>query len=209
MCAIVNPTSPMPDRPWSTYMTPHVVSLNRYGLRTNSGVSTRFIMKSPVGTVASAVKTMAVWYILLSHGYFAALRGAGALWPNALFKRVIASRASSLFNQIDQKSSQKLAWMMWYTIETVSTRPAIQWISIQLNCSPKTGADAVPRSVSIDAAMIQWNIRAASECRGTRAGTFAPAASFTGAVAGPSGFGQNFTNSECASMKPMPNANAT
>jgi len=98
---------------------------------------------------------------------------------------------------------------MWYTIDTVRRRPAIQWISIQLNCSPRTGADAVPSSVSIDAAMIQWNVRAASECRVTRAGTVAAAASFTGAVAGPSGFGQNFRNSVCASMNPMPNANAT
>ena len=67
----------------------------------------------------------------------------------------------------------------------------------------------MPSSVSIDAAMIQWNIRAARECRVTRAGTFAAAASFTGAVAGPAGFGQNFTNSVCASMKQTPNANAT
>jgi len=91
----------------------------------------------------------------------------------------------------------------------VRTRPAIQWISTQLNCSPRTGAAAVPSSVSIDAAMIQWNVRAASECLGTRAGTLAVAASFDGAVTGPAGLGQNFTNSVCATMKPMPNANAT
>src|SRR4051812_36184864 len=101
---------------------------------------------------------------------------------------------------MDQKSSQKLAWMMWYRMETVRTRPAIQWISIQLNWRPRTGADAVPSSVSIDAAMIQWNMRAASEWRVTRAGTRAAAASFTGAVAGPAGFGQNFTNSVWATM---------
>ena len=60
MCAIVKPTSPMPDSPCSTYITPHVVSLKRYGLRVKRGVSTRFIMNSPVGTVASADSTMAV-----------------------------------------------------------------------------------------------------------------------------------------------------
>jgi len=68
---------------------------------------------------------------------------------------------------------------------------------------------AVPSSVSIDAAMIQWNVRAASECRFTRAGTVAAAASFTGALLGPAGFGQNFTKSVCPSMKQTPNANAT
>ena len=63
-------------------------------------------MKRPVGTTASADSTMAVWYILLSHGYFAALRGAGALPPMARLNRVVASFTSSLFSQIDQKSSQ-------------------------------------------------------------------------------------------------------
>jgi len=123
--------------------------------------------------------------------------------------RAIASLTSSLFSQIVQKSSQKLAWMMWYTIDTVRTRPAIQWISTQLNLSPRTGADAVASSVNIDEAMIQWNVRAASECRFTCAGTLAAAASFTGAVPGPAGFGQNFTKKVCDSMKPTPNANAT
>ena len=56
--------------------------------------------------------------------------------------------------------------------------------------------------------MIQWNARAASECRGTRAGTFAASASFTGALGGPAGFGQNFTNSVCPIMKQTPNASA-
>ncbi len=60
MCAIVNATRPMPDSPWSTYMKPHVASLNRYGFRENSGFWTRTIMNRPVGTTASADRTMAV-----------------------------------------------------------------------------------------------------------------------------------------------------
>src|SRR5688572_4968050 len=99
MCAIVNATRPMPDRPCSTYMKPQVASLNMYGLRAKIGLRTRTIMKSPVGTTASADRTMAVWYILLSQGYFAALRGAGALPPIARLKRVVASCTSSLGQQ--------------------------------------------------------------------------------------------------------------
>src|SRR5687768_2091640 len=102
----------MPDRPCSTYMTPQVPSVNMYGLRSNNGLRTRTIMNRPVGTTASADSTMAVWYILLSHGYFADLRGGAALPPIARLNRVIASFRSSRFSQIDQKSSQKLAWMM-------------------------------------------------------------------------------------------------
>ena len=43
-----------------TYITPHVASLKSYGFRAKRGVSTRFIMNSPVGTAASADSTMAV-----------------------------------------------------------------------------------------------------------------------------------------------------
>ena len=65
--------------------------------------------------------------------------------------------------------------------------------------------------MSIDAAMIQWNVLAASECRFTRAGIFAACASLTGdggGIGAPAGFGQNFTNSVCPIMKQTPNASA-
>ena len=55
------------------------------------------------------------------------------------------------------------------------------------------GANEVTSSVSIDAAMIQWNARAASEWRLTFAGTRAASAGSTGAVWPPAGFGQNAT----------------
>jgi len=41
-------------------VTPHVLSVNMYGLRAKNGLRTRTIMKSPVGTTASADRTMAV-----------------------------------------------------------------------------------------------------------------------------------------------------
>ena len=69
---------------------------------------------------------------------------------------------------MDQKSMKNDAWIMWKMIEAVSTRPAIQWIGTQLNWTPTLGKNAVTSSVSMDAAMIQWNMRAASECRFTR-----------------------------------------
>ena len=56
-------------------------------------------------------------------------------------------------------------------IEIVNAMPAIQWSSTQSNFQPRIGANEVTRSVNIDAAMIQWNARAANEWRGTRSGT--------------------------------------
>ena len=112
MCAMVRNTSAMPVRPWSTYIYPQTRSVNRYGLRMKNGVCTRFIMNRPVGTTASAESTMAVWYILLSNGYFPALRGAGASPPSARVVRARASRMSSRLIQIDQKSRKNVAWMM-------------------------------------------------------------------------------------------------
>ncbi len=55
------------------------------------------------------------------------------------------------------------------------------------------GANDVNSSVSIDAAMIQWNARAANEWRLILAGTRAAKAGSTGAVWPPAGFGQNAT----------------
>src|SRR5579864_3644088 len=89
------------------------------------------------------------------------------------FSLLDASSTSALSGQMDQKSRKNEAWMMWKITEAVKTRPAIQWYVTQLNWTPTFGRKAVTRSVNMAAAMIQWNRRAASEWRGTRAGTLA------------------------------------
>jgi hypothetical protein len=65
---------------------------------------------------------------------------------------------------MDQKSSQNEAWMMWKTIDAVSTRPAIQCHVTHANRMPTIGRNAVNSSTNIDAAITQWNNRAVSEC---------------------------------------------
>src|SRR5687767_15282316 len=71
------------------------------------------------------------------------------------------------------------------------------------------GANEVTSSVSIDAAMIQWNARAANEWRFTFAGTRAANSGLMAAVSPPAGFGQNATYSVWATMNTTPNASAT
>src|ERR1700733_4161916 len=103
------------------------MSLNRYGFRVKNGVRTRFIMNRPVKVTESPARTMIRWYILFSIGYFANLRGAGAPLPVALSQRLLPSSISILSGQMDQKSIQKEAWMMWNMMDAVRTSPAIQW----------------------------------------------------------------------------------
>ena len=54
-CAITRPTRPTPAKPCVTYVKPHVVSRNRYGLRTKNGVRTRTSMNRPVPITAKPV----------------------------------------------------------------------------------------------------------------------------------------------------------
>ena len=56
------------------------------------------------------------------------------------------------------------------TTDAARTVPAIQWSVTQSNSTPALGRNAVKSSVSIDAAISQWNPRATREWRGTRSG---------------------------------------
>ncbi len=53
--------------------------------------------------------------------------------------------------------------MTWKRIDVVSTSPAIQCHVTQANLTPAIGRNAVSSSVNIDAAITQWNARAAPE----------------------------------------------
>src|ERR1700678_1593946 len=107
-------------------MSPQVMSLNRYGFRVKNGGRTRFMMKTPVKLTDRPASTMIRWYILFSIGYFANFRGAGAALPVARSQRLLPSSMSILSGQMDQKSIQKDAWMMWKMMDAVSTSPAIK-----------------------------------------------------------------------------------
>src|SRR6266498_2137413 len=109
MINIINPT---PASPWSTYIIPQVMSLNRYGLRGKKIVRTRNIMKTPVTIADRPAAMMAAWYILFSGGYFANLFGGGAGLPRNRCVLLHASRRSILSGQIDQKSRKNEAWKM-------------------------------------------------------------------------------------------------
>src|ERR1035437_325286 len=123
MISAINPT---PANPCRTYIRPQVISPKTYGFRMKNGVLTRFIMNTPVIVTDKPAKTMMAWYILFSIGYFANFRGAGAFLPVARSQRLLASSMSIESGQMDQKSSQKDAWMMWKTMDAVNTSPAIQ-----------------------------------------------------------------------------------
>ena len=56
---------------------------------------------------------MAWWYILWSSGYLAAFGPSGCSLPKKRFTSRLAVSTSSLPTHIDQKSCQKVEWMMW------------------------------------------------------------------------------------------------
>ena len=97
-------------------------------------------------------------------GYFAGF-GPSASCPISRIISALNSGMSFGPTQIDQKSRTKVACTMWNRIEAVSTSPAIQCHVTHANCTPTIGRKEVKSSVNIDAAMIQWNIRAPKPCR--------------------------------------------
>src|ERR1700721_3472920 len=100
---------PTPANPCSTYIRPHVISLNRYGFRGKKIVRTRDIMKTPVRITDRPHKIMTPWKSLFSRGYLANFRGGGAGIPRNRRTLFQASPGSIRSGQIDQKSSQKEA----------------------------------------------------------------------------------------------------
>src|SRR5689334_8467123 len=88
-------------------------------------------------------------------------------------------------------------------IDALSTSPAIQWISSHANLMPRIGTNAVNNSVSMLAAMTQWNIRAPSEWRLTLSGTRAATGSVSGGATA-FGLGTIATYSVCAIMNSTP-----
>src|SRR4029077_7248879 len=106
---MIRAISPTPASPCSTYISPQVISLNRYGFRGKKIVRTRDIMTTPVRITDRPHKIMTPWKSLFSRGYLANLRGGGAGIPKKRRTLFQASSRSILSGQIDQKSSQREA----------------------------------------------------------------------------------------------------
>ena len=122
---MTRPTRPMPVRPCRTYVYPQVTSLRKYGSRAKNGVRILGIMTQPVTMTAAPTTRIARWYSRFPSGYLPGF-GPSTSCPSSRRISALNSGMSRGPTQIDQKSSQKVAWMMWYNTDAVSTRPATQ-----------------------------------------------------------------------------------